>query len=465
MMNKEKINALKIALIERIDQLPQRDAIEQSDLTQWVDFVANVMPDEAMWHATRASGVGGSEIGGLVKNYLGHRADFMFSAHDWVEDKLLRRHPEPSGGALRRGIEMEDVHRQHFHKAYQVQRDVEAFQTLAASHIKGRPYLRYSPDDVVNFKTPTIIDVGDDRQIQVEGAMLIDYKSPSNVNTDGASFSYACQLHQGALIAEENGVELAGTILSQWDWTNWTMHNDIVTINPELQDLILKTSDYYWDCVLRGDVPNYIRAQRYELDEGTKREWSHAAERFSMLNALKTQLDNEAKKLRDTIAEGLRLGNERLDSQQVVFDDVLKISASTRLDEDKVRQALPPEALEAVEVKEKTTTYDTAALVRYVKEQGIDVKPFRKLTKLDPEKAYDALADHGFNPEEFMTETHRFLTDRTISTKAKLWVENNFPPIETPDIEPLSLTATEGSAAALEAAEEQAPTPIARPQG
>ena len=445
------IDALKKELRERIDLLPQRDAIENDDMNQWIDYVANVMPKEALWHATRASGVGGSEIGGLVKNYLGHRADFMFSAHNWAQDKLLRRHPEPSGGALRRGIEMEDVHRQRFHETYGATRDIDAFRALGASHSKGREYLRYSPDDIIDFKTPTVIDVGE-RQIEVQGRILIDYKCPTTVNTDGASFQYACQLHQGALIAEENGIELSGTLLSQWDLTNWTIYNDLVAINPELQELIKKASDYYWNSVLNGDVPNYIHAQRYSLDEEVKSEWSQAVERFSMVNALKTQLDNEAKGLRSIIEEGLALGSERLDSQQVVFDGVLKISASSRMDEEKIRNALPKEAVEAIEVKNKTTSYDTAALVRYVKEQGIDVKPFRIANKIDPEKAYNALAEYGLNPEEYISESRRFLVDKAISTKAKIWVQENFPEIETPEPRPLSLQATENSAAAQDRA-------------
>lgn len=444
---------------ERIDLLPQRDVIEKDDLNQWVNYMVSVMPNEAMWHVTRAAGIGGSEIGGLVKNYLGHRADFMFSAHDWAESKLLRRHPEPSGGALQRGLTMEEIHRQHLHKAYNVSRDVDAFQTLSKSHSQGREYLRYSPDDLVNFKEPTVIDIGE-QQVEVEGLILIDYKSPTTVNTDGASFTYACQLHQGALIAEENGIELAGTILSQWDWANWTMHNDLVAINPELQEMIRRASDYYWNSVLEGVIPAYIHAQRYELNPKTKEDWREAVERFSMLNALKTQLDNQAKALRSTIQEGLGLERDRLEGEQVVFDGLLKISATARIDEDKVREALPDEVLDTIEVKSRSTTYDTPALVRHVKELGIDVKPFVKPTRIDQDKAYNALAEHGLNPEDFMTESHRFSTDRAVSTKARLWVESNFPPIKTPEIPPLEFTATENSAAALESeqANQSAPT-------
>lgn len=445
-MDKEQLAQLQKELFRLIDALPQRDAIERDDAKQWVGYVSNVMPQEAIWHITCASGIGGSEIGGLVKNYLGHRADFMFSAHDWAESKLLKRTPELSGGALKRGNDMESLHRQRFHEMYRVNRDNEAFRIIASSHSQGRPWLRYSPDDLVRFNEPTLVDFGG-RQIEVEGAMLIDYKAPSNINTDGASFQYACQLHQGALIAQDRGVELNGSILSQWDWVNWTVHNDLVIINPDLQELIKRASDYYWSSVLRAEIPEYVYVQRYSLSEEVKSDWQQAVERFSMLNALKTQLDNEAKKLRTKIAEGLHLDKDRLESQQIVFEGSLKISATTRVDENKIRETLPEDEVARMEIKNTTTSYNTDALIRHAKEQGIDVSQFRVPNKIDPEKAYEVLADQGLNPEEFLSETHRFLTDKAMNNKARSWVSENFPSIPIPEITPLSLTATEGSAA------------------
>src|SRR3546814_10913677 len=90
-----------------IDQLPQRDALDLSDIRQWVGYVANTMPDQAIWHVIRAGGVGGSEIGGLVRNFLGYRADFKFSAHDWALSKVFKRYLDGMTEDMRRGIDNE----------------------------------------------------------------------------------------------------------------------------------------------------------------------------------------------------------------------------------------------------------------------------------------------------------------------------------------------------------------------
>src|SRR5690606_20161316 len=124
-------DTLKSQLRQLMDKLPQRDAIEASDANQWIDYMANVMPEEATWHMVRAGGVGGSEIGSLVNNYLGRRADHESSAHDWALGKLLRATPKPAGGVLRRGHEMEPIHARRFYENYGVGRDEAAFNRLA----------------------------------------------------------------------------------------------------------------------------------------------------------------------------------------------------------------------------------------------------------------------------------------------------------------------------------------------
>src|SRR3546814_5959123 len=104
----EQRAALESEMFRLIDQLPQRDALDLSDIRQWVGYVANTMPDQAIWHVIRAGGVGGSEIGGLVRNFLGYRADFMFSAHDWALSKLFKRYPDGMTEDMRRGIRSEE---------------------------------------------------------------------------------------------------------------------------------------------------------------------------------------------------------------------------------------------------------------------------------------------------------------------------------------------------------------------
>lgn len=430
LLDPEHKEQLKKDLFARIDLLPQRDAIEMDDAKQWVEYVVNVMPNLAMWHITRASGIGGSEIGALVKNYLGHPADFMFSAHDWAKHKLLRITPEPSGGSLRRGIELEPIHRQHFHHMYKVFRDQRKFEKLNQSQAKGRPWLRYSADDLITVPSSTVIDFGE-QMIEVDGSFLIDYKAPTNISKQVA-FQYACQLHQGAIICEDNDIELQAGILSQWDLQEWRPHNDLVMINPELKDMIKQSSDYYWDCVLRGEIPDYVFSKRFSLDEDDRQDWNDMVHHLGTLNALKSQIEKRSAETRARIEEGLNLNEYRLESQKIEFKGALNISAVSSIDDKKIRELLTPDEIASISVKETTTKYDTPALVRHMKANGLDVKPFRIQTKLDPEKTFDLLVEKGLNAQEYISESLRFNTDRGLTAQANLWLDQNLPTPEQP---------------------------------
>lgn len=456
-MTAEQTEALKKELFKQIDKLPQRDAIEMSDAKQWVDYMAHVMPDQARWHIARAAGVGGSEVGVLVKNYLGHPADFMASAHDWAKSKLLQITPEPPTGALKRGHDIEPIHRKHFTSIYGLERATDEYNTLNRSHAHDRPWLRYSADDLVIAKTPTPIDVGEVQDlVEIEGLILIDYKCPTTVNTAGASFQYACQLHQGAIICEDNGIELSASILSQWDWQEWRPYNDLVVINPELKELIKQASDHYWGCVLRGEVPDYIYSKRYQLDQDKREQWTEAVNHLATLNALRSRIDRRSKEMREVVINGLELEQARLGTQRLEFKDALRISASTNIDEKKVREVLTEEEIAQVSVRETATRYDQRAILNYLRENEIDLKQFRIPTKLDPEKVFDMLADKGLNADSFIEEQLRFTTDRKLAAQADAWVEQNLPEPEIPEIEDFAVIATDDSAAVKEELE-QAP--------
>lgn len=438
---------LHAELLKKIDQLPQRDVIEMDDINQWVKYMLHVMPNEALWHVTRLTGIGGSEVGALVKNFLGHPADFMFSAHDWAELKLLRRHPEPSGGALKRGHDIEPIHRSYFHSMYSMSRDNLAYNTLNQSHAKERPWLRYSADDLVVVTKPVMVDFDEDILEIEKGRFLIDYKSPTTISKN-LPFQYACQLHQGAIIAEDSGIDLSATILSQWDWQNWKPHNQLVPISHELKDLIKRAGDYYWDMVLNGQVPSRIYSKQFKLDPKVREDWTETVHYLGMLNALKTQIEKQATDVRKEIETALQLDQHRLQSQKIEFKDVLRISAVSGIDEEKILKALSPEEIEEVSVKDSRTRYDTPALVRHAKEVGIDVSQFRIPTRIDPEKSLSKLAEKGLNPDEFISESIRFTTDKTLAAQANLWVSENLPAPSLPSMDDrLIPEPTEDSAA------------------
>jgi len=423
--------AVKKRLWEKFDELPQRDLIDMSDAKQWIDYMSNVMPEDAIWHMIRAGGVGGSEIGGLVRNYLGHLADHAFNAHDWALGKLLRSTPEPEYGVLQRGHEMEPIHAKRFYKELRTRRDEVAFEALKRA--KGQlPWMRYSPDEMVHFDSPTTI-MQADGPVTLLGRVLVDYKAPTTVDAEcRIAFQYSAQLHQGATLCREQGIDLSGAMLSQFNWATWTLKNDFVEIDPQFCDLIKEAGSHYWDYVMRGEIPPYVMRRRLELDNNVREDWTDAAIRLGQLNAMCTNLSNAAEELRGRIVKGLGLTEKRLDGQTISFPSAIKISGSAAIDEDAVRRSLGEDAMASLLVKEKNTKYDADAMLGKLKSLGVDVKPFRKLSRLDPSLTFNALVDAGLDPEKFMKESLRITVDRDMKESAADWFGDSFEPLKLP---------------------------------
>ncbi len=49
-----------------VDSLPQRSQIPDSVAKRWIEGVLQIDPERAVWHAERARGIGGSEIGEIL---------------------------------------------------------------------------------------------------------------------------------------------------------------------------------------------------------------------------------------------------------------------------------------------------------------------------------------------------------------------------------------------------------------
>jgi len=421
----DEIIELKKKMREKMDTLPQRDVIEASDATQWIDYVANVMPNEAMWHMIRAGGIGGSEIGVLVRNYLGQRADHEQSAHDWAMGKLLRQTPSPSTGVTRRGHDTEPMHAQMFYADIGAVRDEVAFEKLTRAQGQ-RAWMRYSPDELVRMLQPTTILQGD-APVELRGRILVDYKAPTEVDEhDKIAFQYMCQLHMGAMLCEEQGIELTGAMLSQLNWATWTLKKDFITIDPEICDLIRQAGDYYWSEMLAGRVPRYVQREKMILPETMDPSYMDLAAKLATIKAMAARLDKAKEVYQAELFEKLNVEGLRFDGQAIVFPNILTITAPVKLDETAIFEALGEDGFDAVQTKETQTKYDTDALVRRLKALNEDVKPYRKMTKVDPGKAFIALSEKGLDPEAFLIESPRTATAKNIKAQADQWFEENF---------------------------------------
>jgi hypothetical protein len=413
-----------------IDRHPHRQAILEADLRLWVREVVAAHGEAATWHALRAGGFGGSEIGVLVRNHSGVRADHQASAHDIIEGKLLRRMPLEETGPMRRGHDNEPRHAQWFWSKYGAQRDQESFDRLSGG-TGLRAWMRYSPDELalIPIEQPNPAMGGDRR-----ARWLVDYKAPSVVDdSEEVKFQYACQLHQGALICAKLGIHLDGLMLSQFDWANWELKDDHVAYDPQLARMILQAGDHYWDFVLRGHVPDYVVRPRFEGEADLRKSWEECANQVARLKAMHKAIEE----LLEPQEEALRAHLEtfRMAGTRCTVGD-LSISAIAKVDVEAVRDALPDDQgeqiLAALAKKGSSVSYDAKAMETQLRSMGLPMKQFAK-TQLDESKVYDWAHNAKLDPDAFIKETIRFSPNEDLKQRARDSVRQAFVPVvETP---------------------------------
>lgn len=224
----------KISAARRIiEALPQYELVKDR-VDGWLDGVQKIDPDRIDWHALRLTGFGGSEIGALVRDF--------YSAKRVILEKLLLSLPESPAPGARRETVMEPIHRIEFLAKYGLKQDKDALRLILAA--QGEiPWARHCPDDIC-----------------LTGAgqrLLVGYKSPSELSTE-ESLEYKAQLHLGLLIGEQAGIEFDGMVLSEMGWGAWNTKEFFVERDGDLMGEILDAGNYYWNCVLKGEVPAQV---------------------------------------------------------------------------------------------------------------------------------------------------------------------------------------------------------------
>ncbi len=413
--------AIKRQVWAIIDRLPQRGVIEQSDARQWVDEVVASHGKKALWHAARAGGFGGSQIGVLVRNFHGIRADFQDSAHDIVEGSLLRRTPDKPTAAMQRGISMEAWHRQWFLAKYAAQRDAVGFEALS-KHAGPQAWMRYSPDELCIFPQSSGLPSRDGRLTRV----LVDYKSPTSVKLgDSVSFQYACQLHLGRLVAEHNNVAIDAMMLSQFDWGGWSLKDDFIEHDAALDEAIMEAGNHYWnEYVMRGQVPAYINKPRLENAEALQERLYTASYALATMRAVSDALSDEADKIA-TEMRGL-LGEYKFGNQKLPLNG-MTVTAAKSLKTEEAVKALPAEVVAQLPLKATATKkYDEKAMVKYLKDSGVDVSQFVMPGNIDPDALSQALIENGQDVENFEVETLRIKINAEHQANMKEWTTQQF---------------------------------------
>lgn len=405
-----------------IDGLPQREAIVEGDARHWVAAVVEGYGDLAVWHAIRAGGFGGSQIGALVRNHAGQKADHDQSAHDIVEGALLRRLPDEPNGQMRRGVAMEPQHRVWFYQKYGAERDVEGFAILS-KNTGPRAWMRYSPDDLVRMPAGAA---------GTRPRFLIDFKAPTQVDQgESVSFQYCCQLHMGRLVCEHNGVAIDGLMLSQFDWGNWQLKDDEVPYLAQLDELIVAAGDHYWSYVLRGEVPPYVRRPKLDADAFPE-EVRDTAMRLARMKALANVMAKKVDLLESQVKPALekfQFGTSSLALNGITYTALLKP------DVEKIQQVVAADVLERVPLQAGKKRYDEEKLVRKLKDLGVNVAEFTQPNCMNNEALYAALCDHGYDADSLMKEQLRGTLDKKLVEEADAWVEREFADLILPPSE------------------------------
>ena len=420
--------------------LPQRAVIADEDAKAWIDETVAVHGELAIWHAIRLGGFGGSEIGVLVRNAQGERADFNDSARDICRRKLMLEAPVESAAQMIRGHENEAIHAQKFYAKYGVQRAQEEFSKIA-NGVGPRPWMRYSPDEVFFVPKGGMAE----RMGMAPGLWLGDYKAPTVVDeSESIKFQYACQLHQGAMVAHHNGVKLSGLMLSQYDWAQWALKDDVIQYDPALARRIVEAGDSYWGMVLKGSLPPYIRRKRLEISDESRKQLSEAASGVATHLAIGKAAIERAALLKDEIKsslESMRFAGGKLDLGALV------ISAVSSVDVDRARAALGEDLFASLPPANKTSKwiYDVDALVNAAKAAGVDVRLLRRRPPLES-ALYDALGEAGFDPDSFMTESIRMELSKEVVAHARDWANRSLPALKP--LRPAAANASEAGPAA-----------------
>ena len=293
--------------------LPQAKYINEKNIEKWLHAVLRIDPDRLDWHVRRLSGIGGSEIGVLLGEYLDNYHPFS-SAKKICGAKLLEFMPEEPNGDMMRGTEMEDtaqtMFRRQMAQAYPTYRPRDDLLDLMRKHRDSEfSWLIGTPDDI----------------IEIDGKVIIvDYKVPNmdqiyEYDLEGAPFYYVAQLHHYRTIAERAGIEVGGLKLGALNYKEWKMNVYDVEYSKEMAETCLQVGRFHWEeFVLKGILPESRSYKEYKTKE-VPEEIKRLTRKYAIYNAMASHANNMKKRVKDMMS------SYNIDDLVSPEEDVIKI--------------------------------------------------------------------------------------------------------------------------------------------
>lgn len=309
------------SILASLDQAP---VIDQGHAQRWFGGVMRYHRERAEWHAKRLKGIGGSEMGAVLRGLNGLKGSGFSTFRQVVEHKLMMRLPEFETSHMKRGTVLEPLARLAFLYRYKAKRDVLAMQATArAVQRPGYEWLVGNPDDLVMLNGKRFVT---------------DYKVPNHVDDDIA-FDYRVQLHHYSLLSQMASVKIDGLLLAKLDLSPElanslvdrfpTMSNEqvhelaqtiaridmpgmrvvgfVVDMERSMQVDILEAGATAWnEFVLKGNVPPKPREQLVELDDQRMLEVGNLQQQYAMAKAGINYLTKQCKIIEGGIETALK---------------------------------------------------------------------------------------------------------------------------------------------------------------
>lgn len=414
-----------------IDKLPQRDVIEDRHVDRWITRTLKMSIDRvelelgegkadipavhehALWHVRRASAIGGSEMGTIVKHFRGDRGNFT-SARNLAMEKLLIMAPMRSTPEMARGNRAEPWLQRMYHEEHGVRSDEAMLDALKGFRWDRLPQIVGTPDDIVVLP--------DDRR------RLVDYKAPSaDVNAeyekDGISFDYVCQVHHYAILAQASGSRISEMEIAAFDPRYFLIHQYEVERDPDLIREIMSSATTFWDdFVMVGALPDDIAPDNLQVEEDEMRDIGVQA---AIMKVLSGEVEARQKELLERVSamgsEWHELAVGKLDLGFATFDRSRKwdeealteiarsvgvvpedyISTTTSMDTDRAKEML--EALHET----ITSGEDPGPALADLARSGVPMK-----AKMDLNALAEAVEAAGANPTPAAGLQERFSISR-----------------------------------------------------
>ena len=384
--DKKKVDEMR----ESIARLPQAKYLTKNNISKWIATVLTQDPERAMWHVERLSGIGGSEIGVLVANRRRVQDAFGGTARNLLLEKLMVFRPRKQTLAMRKGIIIESGIRTIFLEDFKATRD-EAAMNLMGSSNRYRPWMRYSPDDVVN----------------IEGKKyLVDYKHPHEASLHNEiHLRYKSQLHMGVMVAQQNKIGIDGMLLVQYPESGGdSLQVTPVEFDEDLARDIIESGDEAWAMLLDGT--NYPEDQMVaytdELKPDEIDELNGLAARYVSNKVAVDQITALMSESKTKIED--IFGRHVFNGKCVVPSYGVHVSVSEPVINYEVLAQAIGDNSPYVE------SYDSDAMLKYLIDNNVDVSQFETGKKILDENALLSMAEkEGLDIRSFMSNPKRLL--------------------------------------------------------